>query len=114
MKKIWATFNKYDVEVFYVSPMHAKLNGAHGMTYFDESAIYISDCMTRRMTYRTLIHEFMHFALYAYDVSADDASIQIALDTEEELCYLAERFIPEIYEQARSALKKFRKDEKGA
>jgi len=109
MKKIWATFNKYDVEVFLVSPNHVKLVGAHGMTYFDDGAIYISAGMTERMTYRTLIHEFMHFALWAYDVSADDASIQIGLATEEDLCYLAERFIPEVYEQARSALKYFKK-----
>ena len=109
MKKIWATFNKYDVEVLLVAPTHVKLNGAHGMTYFDEGVIYISNAMTDRMTHRTLIHEFMHFALWAYDVGADDASVQIAFATEEELCYLAERFVPEVYEQAKTAMRVFKK-----
>ena len=104
MRHIWATFNKYDVEVRFVPANHARLAGAHGMTYFTESEIYVSQNLTRRMTFRTLIHEFMHFALYAYDVGADDATIQIALDNEEQLCYLAERFIPEVYEQALSVL----------
>lgn len=104
MRNVWATFNKYDVEVRFVPANHSKLSGAHGMTYFSDGEIYISQSLTKRMTLRTLIHEFTHFALWAYDVSADDAEQNIGLLTEEQLCYLAERFIPEIYEQAYSVL----------
>ncbi len=107
MKKTWATFNAYDVEVFYVRANHKKLDGAHGMTYFSEGEIYIADNMSASMLKRTLIHEFTHFALYAYDVGADDANAGIGLDTEEKLCYLMERAMPEIYEQALEILKIF-------
>lgn len=100
MKKTYATFNAYEVDVFYVKPNHKKLDGAYGMTYFAESEIYIANNMPKHMLKRTLIHEFTHFALFAYDKGADNAAEEIALKNEEELCYLMERAMPAIYEQA--------------
>ena len=108
MKKTWATFNKYDVEILYVSPNNKRLDGAHGITLFDSSEILIANNMSDYMLKRTLIHELMHFALYAYDMSADNAEEEINIPTEEKLCYLMERAIPEIYEQAMSIYNYFK------
>lgn len=70
------------------------------MTYFDENVIYITSGLTNELLKRTLIHELLHYALYASDLGAEDASQGVGFATEEQLCAFSEVAIPLIYEQA--------------
>ena len=100
MKKMVASFNDCEVTVKLVSARHAKLDGAHGITYFDEGVIYIRNNLTNTLLKRTIIHELTHFALYAFDFTVNDTTTGIGFKNEEELCVFNERALPLIYEQA--------------
>jgi len=107
MKKRIAVFNGYEVTVKYVSNKNTKLCGNYGMTYYDENTIYIATGMTKELLKRTLIHELTHYALFAYDMSADDAATGLGFATEEQLCTFVETAVPLIYEQALDMLAYF-------
>ena len=107
MKKRIAVFNGYEVTVKYVSNKNTKLCGNYGMTYYDENTIYIATGMTKELLKRTLIHELTHYALFAYDMSADDAATGVGFATEEQLCTFVETAVPLIYEQALDMLAYF-------
>ena len=100
MKKMVASFNDCEVTVKLVSPRNPKLDGAHGITYFDEGEIFIRRDLTKTLLKRTIIHELTHYALYAFDKSANDTTKSIGFKNEEELCLFNERALPLIYEQA--------------
>ena len=99
-KNFVAIFKNYEVTIRFVSENNKKLSDAYGMTYFDECEIYIRNNLSEYLTFRTLIHELTHFALYAYDMSADDPTAEVGFKTEEQLCEFSELAIPEIYSQA--------------
>ena len=103
-KKAIVAFKDYEATVRIVRENHPKLNGAHGMTYFDECEIYVRNNLSETLMFRTLIHELTHFALYAYDMSADDAEKKVGFRNEEQLCRFAELAVPEIYMQAWSIM----------
>ena len=107
MKKRIAVFNDYEVVVKMVSEKNEKLCGNYGMTYFNENVIYITNGLTKELLKRTLIHELMHYALYAYDLGAEDAAAGIGISTEEQLCAFAEHAVPLVYEQAMDMLAYF-------
>ncbi len=100
MKKMVTSFNDCEVTVKLVSPRNPKLDGAHGITYFDEGEILIRRGLTKTLLKRTIIHELTHYALYAFDKSVNDTTEDIGFKNEEELCLFNERALPLIYEQA--------------
>ena len=61
MKKMVASFNDCEVTVKLVSPRNPKLDGAHGITYFEDGEIFIRRGLTNTLLKRTIIHELTHF-----------------------------------------------------
>lgn len=109
MKKFTVTFGDYDGDILLLPADDKRLDGARGMTEFGSAEIYIANNLSNRLTFRTIVHELTHYALFCYDKSADDTNTEICFKNEEELCRFNEKVLPDIYTQARDAEKFFQK-----
>lgn len=110
-KFVVVSFGEFDGTVNLIPADDDRLDGARGMCDYEENEIYIADNLSPVVLRRTLIHELTHYALFCYHHSAKDTNKDINFRNEEELCYLNERMLPEIYLQAKFIWKRWTEEE---